>query len=67
MFEDCEFKANAYSGVRIEAGGNPTLLRCIMNDNGLYGLYVKEDSGFTLNRCKASGNKSSQWQIMSAS
>jgi len=56
IIEDCDIFANAYSGIEIRTGGNPTVRRCKIHDGKQSGVFVYENGGGIIEDCDIFAN-----------
>jgi len=67
QLEDCDILGNAFSGVAIKTGGNPTVRRCTIKNNIWRGVYAHDKGRGTIEECDLRGNGRGAWKIDSSS
>ncbi len=67
QLEDCDILGNAFSGVAIKTGGNPTVRRCTIKNNIQHGVYAHDNGRGTIEACNLRGNQREAWNIDSSS
>jgi len=63
VLEDNDIFGNAYSGVEISDGGNPTLRRNRINKNGYDAVWVHDGGGGTIEDNDLSDNVKGAWNV----
>ena len=61
--ERCVISGNAFAGVQIKTGGNPTVRGCEIRDNKEAGVFVYEQGQGTFTGNTLTGNASGAWRI----